>query len=134
MIAIDKVPSLVDAVEPSHIVTQQGVPFKWGGANRNVAFASLWDNWPDQVTVPVNQACDAVWFLICGPTTVMQNRIANAVLRLKYADGVEGALELIPPYNYWNLLPIKGIQARAQFGASIILRTASPSPCPSRGR
>jgi hypothetical protein len=48
----------------------------------------------------------------------MQGRIANAVLRLKYADGIEETLELVPPYNYWNLSPIKGIQARAQFGSS----------------
>jgi hypothetical protein len=36
----------------------------------------------------------------------MQARIANAVLRLRYADGVEDRLELIPPFNYWNLSPI----------------------------
>lgn len=117
-IAIDKLPSLLDISDPSRLVTPQGVPFLWGGSSKNVAFASLWDNWPDKVTVPVNQAGEAAWFLICGSTTVMQNRIANAVLRLHYADGVEDTLELIPPYNYWNLSPIRGIQARAQFGAS----------------
>jgi hypothetical protein len=117
-IAIDKVPSLLDPLDPTRLITPQGVPFKWGGSNNHVAFASLWDNWPDQVSVPVNQSGDAAWFLICGSTTVMQGRIANAVLRLKYADGVEETLELIPPYNYWNLSPIKGIQARAQFGSS----------------
>ena len=117
-IAIDKVPSLLDSADPTRLVTPQGVPFKWGGSNKNVAFASLWDNWPDQVSVPVHQSGDAAWFLICGSTTVMQGRIANAVLRLKYADGVEETLELIPPFNYWNLSPIKGIQARAQFGSS----------------
>jgi hypothetical protein len=117
-IGIDKVPGLLDSADSTRLVTPQGVPFKWGGNQANVAFASLWDNWPDQVTVPVNQSGDAAWFLICGSTTVMQGRIANAVLRLKYADGLEETLELIPPYNYWNLSPIVGIQARAQFGAS----------------
>jgi hypothetical protein len=109
----------LDPADPTRLVTAQGVPFHWGGEpDKNVAFASLWDNWPDQISVPVNQSGDAAWFLICGSTTVMQGRIANAVLRLKYADGVEETLELIPPYNYWNLSPIKGIQARAQFGSS----------------
>jgi hypothetical protein len=117
-VTINKVPDLLDRADPTRLVTPQGVPFLWGGASNNVAFASLWDNWPDQVTVPVRESGAAAWFLICGSTTVMQNRIANAVLRLKYADGVEETLELIPPYNYWNLSPIKGIQARAQFGAS----------------
>jgi len=117
-ITTDKVPGLSDPADAKRILTPQGVPFLWGGASRNVAFASLWDNWPEQVTVPVNQAGDAAWFLICGSTTVMQGRIANAVLRLKYADGVEETLELIPPYNYWNLSPITGMQARAQFGSA----------------
>ncbi len=117
-ITLDKVPALLDSADPTRLVTPQGVSFKWGGSTKNVAFASLWDNWPDQVSVPVNQSGDAAWFLICGSTTVMQGRIANAVLRLRYADGVEETLELIPPYNYWNLSPIKGIQARAQFGSS----------------
>jgi hypothetical protein len=117
-IGIDKVSTLLDPSDHQRLITPQGVPFRWAGSTNNVAFASLWDNWPDQVTVPVNQSGEAAWFLICGSTTVMQNRIANAVLRLHYADGVEETLELIPPYNYWNLSPIRGIQARAQFGAS----------------
>jgi len=45
-------------------------------------------------------------------TTQLPKRAAQ------YADGVEETLELIRPYNYWNLSPIRGIQARAQFGAS----------------
>ena len=117
-IGIDKVSSMLDPATPSRLVTPQGVPFLWGGPDLNVAFTSLWDNWPDQVTVPINQSGEAAWFLICGSTTVMQGRIANAVLRIHYADGVEETLELIPPYNYWNLSPIRGIQARAQFGSS----------------
>jgi hypothetical protein len=117
-VSLDRVSGLLDAADPTRLVTPQGVPFKWGGPGGNVAFASLWDNWPDRISVPVHQAGEAAWFLVCGSTTVMQGRIANAVLRLKYADGIEETLELIPPYNYWNLSPIKGIQARAQFGAS----------------
>ena len=117
-ITTDNVPGLLDSADAARLVPPQGVPFWWAGSTNNVAFASLWDNWPDKVTVPVSQSGQAAWFLICGSTTVMQNRIANAVLRLRYADGVEETLELIPPYNYWNLSPIRGIQARAQFGAS----------------
>lgn len=44
--------------------------------------------------------------------------IAHAVLRLHHTDSVEETLELIPPYDYWNLSPIRGIRARAQFGGS----------------
>jgi hypothetical protein len=38
----------------------------------------------------------------------MQSRVPNAVLRLRYADGVEETVELVPPFNYWNLSPIRG--------------------------
>jgi hypothetical protein len=81
------------------------VPFAWSDAH-NVAFTSLWDNWPSQVSVPVDCGGDAVFLLIAGSTNVMQCHIANAVLRLEYADGQEDRLELVPPDNYWNLCPI----------------------------
>jgi hypothetical protein len=36
----------------------------------------------------------------------MQCQIANAVIRLNYADGQTDSLELVPPVNYWNLCAI----------------------------
>jgi hypothetical protein len=47
-----------------------------------------------------------VWFLVAGSTNVMQCRIANAVMRLNYADRKTDSLELVPPINYWNLSSI----------------------------
>ncbi len=113
-IQIENVASLLSGTNVLN--TPQGVPFQWGGSTANIAFTSLWDNWPDLVTVPVNKAGDAAWFLICGSTTVMQGRIPNAVLRLQYADGIEEQLELIPPYNYWNLALINGQNTTDQHG------------------
>jgi hypothetical protein len=70
---------------------------------RNIAFTSLWDNWPASVTVPVNQSGQAVWLLVCGSSNPMQGRIANAVLKFHYADGKEERLELEHPSNFWSL-------------------------------
>lgn len=106
IIALDAVPGMLEGSANERLRTPQGVPFAWPGEARNVAFTSHWDNWPDRVTVPVNRRGDAVWFLICGSTNPMQGRIANAVLRLHYADGVEEKIELVPPINYWNLCPM----------------------------
>ena len=117
-ISINNVAGLLDPGDNTRLLTPQGVPFRWGGNSTNVAFTSLWDNWADSVTVPVNRSAEAAWFLICGSTTVIQNRISNAVIRLSYADGVEETLELIPPYNYWNLSPITGITTYLQSGAT----------------
>ena len=87
------------------LVTPQGVPFVAPTPNRNVAFASLWDNWPAQVTVPVNQSAGAVWLLVAGSTQPLQGRIANSVVHFRYADGVEERLELVPPLNFRMLCP-----------------------------
>jgi hypothetical protein len=108
VIQLDAVPRLLEPAG-ARLRTPQGVPFQWPGEARNVAFTSLWDNWPDAVTVPVGRAGDAVWFLVCGSTNPMQGRIANAVLVMKYASGADETLELVPPVNYWNLSPIKPV-------------------------
>jgi hypothetical protein len=39
----------------------------------------------------------------------MQVRIANAELRMTYADGVVEKLEIVPPFNFWTLCPLDGI-------------------------
>ncbi len=91
------------------VMTPQGVPFGKIGAEKNIAFTSLWDNWPRRVSVPVNKAGDAVWLLVCGFTPPMQGRIANAELRFRYADGAEEKLELVPPLNLWSLCPFGGV-------------------------
>jgi hypothetical protein len=82
------------------LVTPQGVPFVAPSPEHNAAFASLWDNWPDQVTLPVGQSADAVWLLVAGSTQPLQGRIANSAVHFLYADGVEERLELAPPLNF----------------------------------
>jgi hypothetical protein len=91
---------------PNTLVTPQGVTFAWNSGEKNIAFTSMWDNYPLKIDFPVNKSGDAVWFLVSGSTNVMQCQIANAVIRLYYADGVADSLELVPPVNYWNLSTI----------------------------
>jgi len=91
------------------MVAGKNVPFRWSGGNTNIAFTSQWDNWPRQVTVPVKQTGEAAWFLLCGTTDPMEVRIANAEIRLNYADGVVEKLELVPPFNFWTLCPFGGV-------------------------
>ncbi len=107
VIDLANVPKLVDGA--SRLRTPQGVPFTWSGGERNIAFTSMWDNWPRQVAVPVNRKAERIWLLVCGFTNPMQGRIANAELRMKYADGVVEKLELVPPLNFWSLCPFGGV-------------------------
>ncbi|MGA2499972.1 MAG: DUF4450 domain-containing protein, partial [Tepidisphaeraceae bacterium] len=102
-IDLANVPKLLDPA--SRLLTPQGVPFAWISGQRNIAFTSMWDNWPRRVSVPVNRKAEGIWMLVCGFTNPMQGRIANAELRLKYADGVVEKLELVPPLNFWSLCP-----------------------------
>ncbi|MFT3948262.1 MAG: DUF4450 domain-containing protein [Agriterribacter sp.] len=104
VIKVDKVKNILD--EKHQIVTTQGVPFIWNSGVRNIAFTSMWDNYPTQIDFPVNRTGNAIYFLVTGSTNVMQCQIANAVIRLNYADGQSDSLELVPPVNYWNLSPI----------------------------
>ena len=87
----------------NRLVTTQGVPFIWNAGSENIAFTSMWDNYPVRINFPVNKTGDGIFFLVCGSTNVMQCQIANAVIRLNYADGQSDSLELVPPVNYWNL-------------------------------
>ncbi len=110
-LTLGEVPSLLDG---DRLVTLQGVPFAWNSDEMNIAFTSQWDNWPNQITFPVNQSGRAVWFLVCGSTNPMQTRIANAELRMHYADGATEKLELIPPLNFWTLSPLYARAASLQ--------------------
>ena len=105
-IDLNNLPELSD--DRGRILTPQNVPFTRLAEDRNVAFTSLWDNWPCAVTVPVNQAAEAVWLLVCGSTFPMQTRIANAEVRFRYTDGEVEKLELVPPLNFWSLCPWGG--------------------------
>jgi len=89
-------------------MTPDGVPFRRFEEDHNIAFTSLWENWPRSVSVPVGWTAEAVWALVSGSTFPMQTRIANAVLRFRYADDQVESLELVPPLNFWSLCPWGG--------------------------
>jgi hypothetical protein len=91
------------------ILTPQNVPFTRFGEDKNIALTSLWDNWPRRVTIPVHREAEAAWLLVCGSTFPVQTRIANAVVRFGYADGLVEKLELVPPLNFWSLCPWGGV-------------------------
>jgi len=120
-------PPIINVNQPGEpLTTPQGVPFGSIGVEKNIAFTSLWDNWPRSVTVPVNARGGAVWLLICGFTPPMQGRIANAVVRFRYADGQEEKLELVPPLNFWSLCPFGGTDYDYQRDGFALPKTPPP--------
>ena len=57
----------------------------------------------------------------------MQVQIANAELRLNYADGVVDKLELIPPFNFWTLCPLNGFDYNYERDAFCLPKTPPPT-------
>ena len=117
--------------------TTQGIDFLWNAnQNKNVAFTSLWDNYPREISFDLMpRKGKSISFLVCGSTNVMQCDIANAVILMEYENGERDSIELIPPYNYWNLCPIDshasgpGQSSRTYYTSEIdkfCLRNASP--------
>jgi hypothetical protein len=96
------------------IITDRGIPFTIPAGTKNIAFTSQWDNWPRQVELPVNRQGDAIFFLLCGTTNPMEVRIANAELQLEYANGVVEKLPIVPPFNFWTLCPLDGLDYNYQ--------------------
>lgn len=90
-------------VQGDQLLTPQHARFTKPAPDKNIAFTSLWDRWPKSVSIPVNAKGEALWLLIAGSTTPLQGKIANAVIRFKYADGKVETLDLVPPENFWSL-------------------------------
>ncbi len=97
-------PTINDSVLRSLIVkdelTVAGVPFRTMQQGKNIVYTSLWDNYPDSVSVAVNTSGKKAWLLMAGSTNHMQSRIANGVVIARYKDGTADSLQLVNPYNW----------------------------------
>lgn len=121
--------------DSNRIVTKQQIPFQWNGVEKNIAFTSLWDNWPKKITVSVQQKGQAIWLMAAGSTNQMQCDVTNAIIIFNYADKSRDSLSLVPPYNYWNLSPINikaGAAGQASRGdyTNVTDEFAVPKPWP----
>ena len=74
--------------------------FRSPAEGNNIAFTSLWDNYPDSITVPLKGKASHAYLMMAGSTNPMQYAIENAVVRVEYADGTCDELMLVPPVNW----------------------------------
>ena len=77
--------------------TSLGIPFRVMKECNNIAYTSLWDNYPDMVKVPLSGKASHAYLLLVGSTNHMQCRIANGIVRVYYTDGTSEVLELVNP-------------------------------------
>ncbi len=77
-----------------------GVPFRTLAEGENIVYTSLWDNYPDSVTVSLKGKASAAYLLMAGSTNHMQSRIDNGVVVVTYQDGTSDTLRLVNPDNW----------------------------------
>lgn len=80
--------------------TKLGIPFRTPAEGHNIAFTSLWDNYPDSLKVPLKGKASRAYLLMAGSTNHMQCHIDNGVIRIYYKDGTCDTLPLVNPDNW----------------------------------
>lgn len=80
--------------------TNVQLDFRSPANGKNIAYASLWDNYPDSISIPLKGKASHAYLLMAGSTNPMQYAIENAVVKVEYADGTSDQLMLVPPVNW----------------------------------
>ncbi len=93
------------AGDSGKIILPQGIPFKTTGINneRNIIFTSKWNNYPDEVSLPLSGTANHAYFLLAGSTNPMQSRFDNGKIVIEYEDGTEEWLTLRNPETWWPI-------------------------------
>ena len=80
--------------------TPGGIPFATPAEGNNVVYTSLFDNYPDSVTIPLEGSAHGIELMLAGSTNHMQCHIENARIKVTYKDGGEDVLPLVAPHNW----------------------------------
>ena len=80
--------------------TNIGITFRTPNEGRNIAYTSLWDNYPDAVSIPLKGRASHAYLLMAGSTNHMQSHIDNALVIVTYDDASSDTLHLQNPHNW----------------------------------
>ncbi|MDP4272485.1 MAG: glycogen debranching protein, partial [Bacteroidota bacterium] len=82
--------------------TPEGLSFASPSAKgtKNIAFTSLWDNYPKQLSVPLTGKASHIYLLMAGSTNYMQSRLSNGEVKVYYTDGSFEKLDLVNPETW----------------------------------
>ncbi len=91
---------LREAISNDTFSTDLGIPFISYKEGYNIAYTSLFDNYPDSINIDLQgKACNA-YLLMAGSTNHMQSNFENARIRVYYMDGEFDELKIINPINW----------------------------------
>lgn len=90
------------AVKNNEFLTPFGVPFRTTGEQEknNIAFTTLWDNYPESVSVALSGKASHAYLLMAGSTNHMQCHIINGTVEVIYKDGTSSVLNLVNPETW----------------------------------
>lgn len=91
---------LRSTIQNGILSTSLEVPFCTPAQGKNIAFTSLWDNYPDSVIVPLNGKASHAYLLMAGTTNHMQCHFVNGTVTVDYTDGTRDVLLLVNPDNW----------------------------------
>jgi hypothetical protein len=83
----------------------QGIRFSTPGepGKRNILFTSRWDNYPSEVTIPLEGKAAHAYFLMAGSTNHMQSQFDNGKVVVTYTDNSTEELILRNPETWWPI-------------------------------
>ena len=76
------------------------ISFRSPAEGKNIAYTSLWDNYPDSISIPLKGKASHAYLMMAGSTNPMQFDMANGVIIVEYVDGTTDELELHSPSNW----------------------------------
>lgn len=81
-----------------------GIPFATptNDAN-NIVFTSQWDNYPKEVSLPLEGTSSHAFLLMAGSTAAMESRFDNGEVIVTYTDGSTAKLTLRNPETWWPI-------------------------------
>lgn len=88
------------AAEREVLKTELGIPFAMPAEGKNIIFTSLWDNYPDSVSVALSGRASHIYLVIAGSTNHMQCGIENGMIHIDYTDGSRESTPIVNPSNY----------------------------------
>ena len=90
------------ATNDNLFMTPFGVPFRTQSkldAN-NIAFTTLWDNYPTQLSAPLTGKASHAYLMMAGSTNHMQCHVVNGTVTVNYQDGTTEVLKLVNPETW----------------------------------
>ncbi len=81
------------------VYTRSGIPFATPKTGKNVACASVWDNFPTKISIPLFGAGKELATLFVSTTNAMQTGVENARFTVEYEDGTSEEASLVYPRN-----------------------------------